>query len=102
MEEQSTLEDYAGQLAASARDHGLATSAGNDPEWTERALELIWQLPSGARITADDIRSDLGRSKAVGSVFRRAQAAGWIICVGIQASSTVTRHKGSQRIWERT
>lgn len=98
---QATLIEYAEALSASARDHGLAASAGNDPEWTERALELIWQLPPGDRITADDIRADLGRSPAMGSVFRRAQNAGWIACVGIEASRTVTRHRGAQRIWVR-
>ena len=101
MEHQPTLDEYRDGLATSARDHRLATSASADPEWTERALELIWQLPAGDRITADDNRVDLGRSPAIGSVFRRAQNAGWIVCVGITESRVVTRRKGAQRVWER-
>jgi hypothetical protein len=101
MDEQSTLDDYAHRLTTSARDHGLAASAGNDPEFVERALELIWQLPAGTRISADDIREDLGRSLAMGAVFRRAVKTGWIACVGIETSRAVTRHKGAQRVWMR-
>jgi hypothetical protein len=98
---QASLTEYAKTLATSARDHGLATSAGADPEWTQRALELIWQLPAGAHISADDIRADLGRSPAMGSVFHRARVAGWIECVGITESRAVTRRRGLQRLWVR-
>ena len=101
MEQQSSLDAYAADLASAARDHGLTASAGNDPDWTSQALELIWQLPAGSRISADDIRADLGRSSAMGAVFHRAREAGWITCVGLIESRVVTRRKGAQRLWER-
>jgi hypothetical protein len=98
---QRSLDDYAKTIATVARDHGLKVSEAADPEWAERALELIWQLLPGDRITADDVRSDLGASNAMGSLFHRARAAGWIRCIGYTTSRSVPWRGGVVRVWER-
>lgn len=100
--EQQTLEAYARELAENARDHGLAVAEAADAEWADRAYAWIEGLEPGAELDADDLRFELGRSSAAGSVFRRASRAGLIEPIGISTSRAVTRHGGISRRWRRS
>jgi hypothetical protein len=99
---QLDFESYQAELVTAARDAGLASAACNDAEWVESVLEWIYDLPAGAVVHADLVRSLHGPSRAAGPVFRTAAKRGVLEAVGLQESSAITRHKGLQRVWRRT
>lgn len=99
---QGTFDDYQRQLAARARDTGMARAESADAEWADAAFAWIDRLPVGSEFDADDVRSEFGPSAASGSVFRRAARARLIEVVGITTSRARTRHGGISRKWRRT
>ena len=98
---QASLAAYAELVSAMARDAGITASERGDLEFVERGIEFIRALPTGAIVCADDVRSELGSSPAMGSVFRRASRAGLIRSNGMIESSAPSRRKAIQRTWQR-
>ena len=94
--------DYARKLAERARDTGIDVAERWDPDWADNALAWIANLEAGVEITADDLRSALGASRAVGSVFRKAAKLGLITFVGFATSTAATRHGAPTRLWRVT
>ena len=92
--QQHSLDDYAANMATTARDSGMAAAWSGDAQWFEDVLEWICGLPMNYRFDADLIRSVHGRSPAAGSVVNTAQRRGWIPSVGVARSKSVTRHRG--------
>lgn len=99
---QLTLDAYREQLATNARDTGMAAARRADPDWSERVLSWIWNLPTGLTFDADTISSEFGRSSAAGAVIRTSSQKGYIRSVGLSRSKSATRHGGFQLTWERT
>jgi len=99
---QADLFAYAREMSERARDTGLQTAERNDHEWADAAYVWIVGLEAGTQLTADDVRSALGPSSALGSVFRKASRNGLIVCVGMAESRAVTRRAGLTRRWRRT
>jgi len=99
---QADLFAYAREMSERARDTGLQTAERNDHEWADAAYDWIAGLEAGTPLTADDVRSALGPSSAVGSVFRKASRDGLIACIGMAESRAISRRAGLTRRWVRT
>lgn len=107
-ERQLDLEEYAADLAASARRAGeraaLGAMASDDGEWVEGALVAVRELArSHARFTADDVRARVGpgpsRNGGLGAILAQAAREGVITCVGYATSRRPARHGGLLRVW---
>jgi hypothetical protein len=85
-----------------AASTGMDSAARNDPDWLSSALAFIESLPSGVTFTADLVRANCGPSSAMGSAISAASRRRLIRAAGVTTSTSMTRHGGLLRVWERT
>jgi hypothetical protein len=97
------LERYRHSLTASVRDAGAQLSLALDPDWADRAADVLREFAaSGEEFDAEDIRAVVGDPDspgAMGAVFLQASRAKLIEPVGISRSTRIERHGGWARTW---
>ena len=108
MSDQATLfgqvQDWRRGMIHAVRDAGVeAATRSEDPEWLQRASEVIERFASsGEHFSADDIRAIVGdpvRAASMGGAFRSAVSRGLIAPAGLGTSSRIERHGGLMRLW---
>lgn len=102
-EEQTTLGDYAQELAETARDTGAEGSLYSAGEWAVRAQAILDELIAKASdFTAEDITSIVGAApspNAIGALFLQASRARRIRVVGWRKAQRVQAHARGLRVW---
>jgi hypothetical protein len=99
--EQLDLERYATELRARVKSAGIESARVGDPDGFEIVCDAIRTV---ARLrpsfTAADVRQwcSVG-GPVVGSAFRAMAAAGEIVAIGVEPSSSLSRHGGLVRRW---
>ena len=76
-----------------------------DPEWISKAYDAIEHLASlGLAFTSEDVLSKIGVPKegdtrALGAIFKKSAACGWIERAGVKQATRNERHAGWVTIW---
>lgn len=97
----AAAEQAADEAITRVRDHA-------DPQWTERALDVIWDLAiDHATLTTDDVWAALANvdtqthePRAMGAVMRVAAGKGWVYASDqYRKSERAACHARPLRVW---